>query len=221
MFIKTIDEAAVRYTLPDGTEIAFAYDEFAANPVTDYGYPIGIVRVERNALETDPTGVLEAHDRLAEELEELEYAIEEMRKDYGSDVVDKAIAGELEESSFEWFEEDALERIGNVRAELKAITYLEWQDREEYGWPTYRIAYREVDLIAEGWNAEKLDEIVKGMAREYSAWASGSVYVMGIEVPGEEGEYVTCLAGFDPYDEQEVKDIVLDHVASTDGLTRA
>lgn len=221
MFTTTNDYAVARYTLPDGTEIAFAHDDMATNPVTDCEYSIGIERDDRDAITTDPAGILEEYDSLADELEELEYTIEHMRRDYGTEAVDKAIAGELEETPFEWWEEQALDRIDQVRDDLEAITFLEWTDKEEYGWPTYRIAYRAADLIADGWNADKLDEIVKGMAREYSAWANGSVYLMGVEVPGEETEYLCCHAGFDPYDEDEVKDMAEAIVASADGLARA
>ena len=218
MFTTVVDDAVARYTLPDGTEIAFAYDDCASNPVTDCDYPIGIERHERDAVMTDPAGVLAEYDSLDGELEELEYTIATMRQDYGDDAVDKALTGDLEDTPFEWWEEQALERIDQVRDELKEITYLEWQDTEEYGGPTYRIAYRERDLITQGWRSVNMVELVLGMAREYSAWANGSVYVMGVEVPGEETEYVGCWPSFDPHDEEQVKDMIVDYVASPDGL---
>ena len=204
MFTHTVDSAVARYTLPDGTEIAFAHDDMADNPVTDYGYSIGIERVERHAIATDPTGVLEEYDSLATRIEDLEAWVEWFRG-----------VSDGEEP------EEALEELEECREEIKGITFLEWEDKEEYGWPSYRIAYRAEALIADGWNADKLDEIVKGMAREYSAWANGSVYLMGVEVPGEEVEYLSCHAGFDPYDDDEVKDMAEDIVASADGLARA
>ena len=221
MFTTVVDNAVARYTLPNGTEVAFAYDKFPFNPVEEYEYRIGIQRDERNSLATDPIGVLAEYDHLKDELEELEYTIEQMRKYCGAEAVEKAIAGELEDSPFEWWEEQALERIDQVREELAEITYLEWQDKDEYGWPSYRIAYRAKDMNEDGWNAEKLDSIVKDMAREYSAWANGSMYIMGVEVPGEEVEYLCCHAGFDPYDEEEVKDLLDDYGYNTNGLARS
>ena len=204
MFTTTNDYAVARYTLPDGTEIAFAHDDMATNPVTDCEYSIGIIRDDRNAIATDPTGVLEEYDSLIPRIEDLEAWIEWFRT-----------VNDGEEP------EEALEELEDCRDELKAITFLEWTDKEEYGWPSYRIAYRAADLIADGWNGDKLDEIVKGMAREYSAWANGSVYLMGVEVPGEETEYLCCHAGFDPYNKDEVKDMAEGIVASADGLARA
>lgn len=194
MFTKTIDNAVARYTLSDGTEIAFAHDEDASNPVTATEYSIGIRRDDRDSITTDPIGVLEEYHGLVERIEDLDG----------------------DES------EEALEELEECREALKDITFLEWTDYEEYGHPSYLIAYREEDLIADGWNGDKLDEIVKGMAREYSAWANGSVYVMGIEIPGEEPEYYGCHAGFDPFDEEDVKGIVDGFVGiCPDGLALA
>lgn len=204
MFTRTIDDAVARYTLPNGTEVAFAHDECPINPVEEYGYKIGIVRDEWRATETDPMRVLEAYDSLRDRIEDLEEWCE-----WYLDVSDG------EEPV------DAMEELEECREELKGITYLVWRDKDEYGWPTYRIAYRAKDLIADGWNADNLEDIVKGFAREYSAWACGSVYVMGVEYPDGDTEYLNCYAGFDPNDEDQVKDMVSDCVGSTDGLTAA
>lgn len=219
MFTKFIDESVAHYTLADGTEIAFAYDQDAPDPVIDCAYPIGIERDECNATATDPTGVLEEYDRLADELDDLELIIAEMHKDHGSETIDKAIACELDDIPFDERELQALKRIKDARDEFKAITYLEWQNREEPGWPSYRIAYREADLIKDGRDSEMLDEIVKGMAREYSMWECGSVYLMGIQAPGEEVEYYSVFAGFNPFNEEEVRAWVIGDHGNADGLT--
>lgn len=204
MFTTVVDNAVARYTLPNGTEVAFGYDECALNPVEECRYPIGIQRDERNTIMTDPTGVLTEYYELTNRIEDLEAWCEWYRS-----------VSDGEEP------EDAMEEIAECREELKGITFLEWKDTIEYGNPNYHIAYRAEELIKDGWNADNLDSIVKSMAREYSAWANGSVYLMGIEVPGDEVEYVTCYAGFDPYDEEEVKDLIEDYVDSADGLQAA
>lgn len=204
MFTRTIDDALTRYTLEDGTQVAFAHDECRDNPVEDYGYKIGIQRDERNAMSSDPVGVLAEYDSLHIRIGDLEAWCEWYR---GVSDGEEPI--------------DAMEELEECREEIKGITYLEWKDTDEYGWPTYRIAYRAEDLIADGWNADKLDEIVKDMAREYSAWACGSIYLMGVETPDGDQEYVVCDPGFDPYDEEEVKDMVSEIVGNADGLARA
>lgn len=199
MFTTVVDNSVARYTLPDGTNVAFAYDECMSNPVTEFGHPIGIQRDDRDAIMTDPTGVLTEYYELTNRIEELEWLLED-----GDEY-----SGEIREE------------IEECREQLKGITFLEWQDTNEYGWPTYHVAYRAEEFADAGWNTEKLDSIAKDMAREYSAWANGSVYVMGIEVPGEETEYVGCWPAFDPHDEKDVKDMIADHVDSTDGLAAA
>lgn len=224
MFTKTIDEAVARYTLPDGTEIAFAYDECASNPVTDYGYPIGIQRGERDSIMTDPTGVLTEYYERANRIEDNRYSLNHARKYLGDELIDQALSGELDYYNHESFDDALIASLDELREdeeEIENITFFEWQDKEEYGWPTYHVAYRAEAFADAGWNTEKLDEIVKGMAREYSAWANGSVYVMGVQVPGEEDEYVACYPGFDPNDEAEVKEIVSDYVTIADVLKRA
>lgn len=199
MFTTVVDNAVARYTLPDGTNVAFGYDECADNPVTDYEYKIGIQRDERDTIMTDPTGVLTEYYELTNRIETLEWLLE------GGDNYSGEVREEIEE----------------CREELKGITFFEWQDTNEYGHPAYHVAYRSEELIKDGWNADNLDSIVKDMAREYSAWANGSVYLMGIEVPGEETEYTSCYAGFDPYDEEQVKDLIEDYVGNADGLQAA
>ena len=204
MFTRTIDDAVARYTLEDGTTVAFAYDECRDSPVECCEFRIGIQRDERNAMSSDPVGVLAEYDSLHLRIEDLEAWCEWYR---GVSDGEEPI--------------DAMEELEDCREELKDITYLEWVDHDEWGWPKYRIAYRAEDLIEDGWNADQLDEIVRGMAREYSAWACGSVYLMGVETPDGETEYHECYAGFDPYDEDQVKGLVSEFVDSVDGLARA
>ena len=125
MFTRTIDDAVARYTLEDGTCVAFAHDECRDNPVEDYGYPIGITMDDRNAMATDPHGILEEHDNLEDRIADLQAWCEWYR---GVSDGEEPI--------------DALEELEDCKDELKDITYLEWKDKDEYGWPTYRIAYR-------------------------------------------------------------------------------
>ena len=147
MFTRTVDEAVMRYETDEGVQIAFAYDHDAPNPVEEYGYSIGITRDDRGAISTDPTGVLEEYEGLATRIEDLEAWIEWFRG-----------VSDGEEP------EDALEELEECREEIEGITFLEWTDEEEYGWPSYRVAYRVEDLIADGFNADKLGEIVKGLS---------------------------------------------------------
>ena len=204
MFTRTVDDAVARYTLADGTQVAFGHDECRENPVEEVGIPIGIVRDHWRAEASDPMRVLEAYDSLRDRIEDLEEWCEWYQG-----------VSDGEEPL------DALEELEDCREELKGITYLEWQDKEEYGWPTYRIAYRAEDLVKEGWRGDHLDEIIKAFAREYSAWANGSVYLMGVETPDGDVEYVDCHAGFDPLDEDQVEILVTEFAGSADGLTAA
>lgn len=191
MFTTVTDYAVARYVMDDGTQIAFAYDDMATDPVKDYGYPLGIERNERGYVATDDLGVLAEYDELTERLGDLEDEVAW----YAS------VGREADEA--------CLDELAEVREELKDITYLEWQDTNEYGRPEYRIAYRKSDFERQGWNLDMLDAIVKDMAREYSAWANGSVFMMGVETPdNDDTEYFGCLAGFDPSDMDEVKDMV-------------
>lgn len=224
MFTTVVDNAVARYTLPNGTEVAFAYDESPFNPVEEYEYRIGIQRDERDTIMTDPTGVLTEYYELTNRIEDNRDSLDYARKYLGDELIDQALNGELDYYEHESFDDALVASLDELREdeeELKGITFLEWQDTDEYGWPTYHVAYRAEEFADAGWNTEKLDSIVKGMAREYSAWANGSVYLMGIEVPGDEVEYVSCYAGFDPHDEEQVRDLIADYVGNADGLQAA
>ena len=204
MFTTVTDYAVARYVMDDGTQIAFAHDDMATDPVKEFDCPLGIIRNERGYAATDELGVLAEYDELTERLGDLEDEVA-WCKDQGHEV-----------------DEAWLDELAEVREELKGITYLEWQDNNEYGWPEYRIAYRKSDFERKGWNLDMLDAIVKDMAREYSAWANGSVFIMGVETP-DNGytEYFGCRAGFDPYDMDEVKDMVHETIGYPVGLRAA
>ncbi|UBI10032.1 hypothetical protein LA324_05330 [Corynebacterium coyleae] len=203
------DNAVARYETKDGATIAFAFDECPSNPLEDVdGVVIGIARDERDVTTFDPTGVLEEYDELAMRIEDNKANLDYARKYLGDELIDRALSGELDyyyHESFDYALVASLDELREDEEELKGIVYLEWQDLEEYGWPNYRIAYRPEDMIKQGWNADRLDEIVKGMAREYSAWANGSIYIMGVEHPDGEEEYIPCWAGFDPCDLKDVE----------------
>ena len=177
--------------------------------------PIGIQRDGRDALETDPTGVLGQYRRAMEAREEGEWVLENlgMTLEEVNEAWDRGDSDDIDV-----FTMMSLEEYRDACQFLAEVKYLEWTDDEEYGWPSYKIVYRESGLVAQGWNADNLDEIVKGMAREYSAWACGSVYLMGIESPSGEPEYLGLHAGFDPWNESEVKDVAAGYVENVELL---
>lgn len=207
MFTTVYDDAVTRYTLPDGTEVAFGVDEAPSNPVEEFDYPIGIECMERGSITTDPEGLLGLHDRLRDALAECDYLLDEkvMSLDDALDPADEGILREYED----------------ITEQLERLAYMEWTDTNEYGHPTYRVAYRPADMISAGWSADRLPEIVEGMAREYSAWAQGTVYVMGVETPGSTEVYRGMHYGMDPYDIDQVAEELRVEGINPAGITQA
>ena len=217
MFTTVTDHALARWELSDGTTIAVGYDEYAGNPLEMYGTTsVGIVRDERNALAFDPTGVLEDYDHYQDMVGDGSYILSMygMTLEAFNDAVDD------ESIDPDYFELSAIDDYVSALEELEDIVYLEWEDTKEYGRQIYRIAYRPSVMIAQGWHEDRLDESVIGMAREYSAWVNGSVYLVGIETPDGDTEYTSLYAGSDYDDEDAIKDIVLDIHGNVDGFTR-
>lgn len=213
MFTRTVDEAVARYETAEGVKIAFAYDTAPLNPVKECEYPIGIVRLERGCIATDPHGILEAWYRTEEVIDEadsmawalgisLEEALAKLETDEELDPVDEEIL------------QDCLDAM----EERKGMARIEWADYKEYGHPTYEVV---VDLEAfkkAGYNPDHADEIVKGMAREYSAFVCGSVYEMGVETPEGNEYYESCFPGTNPHDLEEVESLVIEMGFSPKGL---
>lgn len=213
MFYTVTDNAVARYTTDNGTSIAVAYDECADNPLEFMDAPLGIQSLDRHGAGFDPAGVLEDYLYYREMLESgedclasLEVSLEEFwETEEDRDPVDLSIMDDYE---------TALE-------ELKDIVFFEWRDTDEWGWPGFRVAYRVSGMREAGYNAERLDDIAKDMAREFSAWANGSVYVVGVENADGEAEYIGGFVGIDPNDADEIRGLVEDHGFDAEGLRSA
>lgn len=220
MFTRTVDEAVVRYETDEGVKIAFAYDHDAPNPVEEYGYSIGIQRLEWDYIATDPRGILEDWHRTGEVIAEADAMAWAMGMS-----LDEALA-KLEtdedrpagEEELDPVDEEILRDCREAMDERKDLVRFEWTDYEEYGHPTYEVVYSLKGLSDEGWSLGHADEIVKGMAREYSAWANGSVYLMGIETPEGVESYTNCWPVIDPSDPDEVAEEIEAHGYSSKGL---
>lgn len=211
MFTRVVDDAVARYVLADGTEVAFAHDFDSANPVVEFDYPIGIERMERGSIAADPVGLLARYDRLNEAAEEGGHLLGELGM-----TLDEA----LEQEDLDPVDTVSLREYENAQAQLERLTYMEWTDTNEYGHPTYRIVYDREMMDHEGWNVDRLDSIVKEMAREYSAWTCGSLYVMGVEDPENGPVYMGVPADMDPDDMDDVAELLEDRGYNTNGMER-
>lgn len=69
-----------------------------------------------------------------------------------------------------------------VRAELNNYAYFELRARNEYGWPTFRIAiYKPTAIKVTGYNGGDWEQWAQGIVDTYAQWAEGSVYTVGVE----------------------------------------
>ena len=220
MFTHTVDNAVVRYETDEGVKIAFAYDHDAPNPVEEYGYSIGIKRLGRNWLPTDPHGLLEDWDRIEKAIEEAE-DVAILKGLTLDEALAKLESGEdrpAGEEELDPVDEVVLRDCLEAMREREDMVRIVWTDYAEWDHPAYEVVYSLDGLDNEGWNLDLADEIVKDLAREYSAWANGSMFIMGVETPQGEEEYQACWPGADPYNLEEVKDLVEEWGISPKGL---
>ena len=213
MFTRTVDDAVARYETDEGVKIAFAYDHDAPNPVEEYGYSIGIKRLEWDYIATDPHGLLEDWHRTEEAIAEADAMAWAMGM-----TLDEALAELDDNEDLDPVYAVILHECREAMQERKDLVRIEWTDYAEYWHPTYEVVYSLKGLSDEGWNRHRADEIVKSLAREYSAWANGSVYLMGVETPQGEEEYHSCWPGVDPSDPDEVAEEIEAHGYSSKGL---
>ena len=221
MFTRTVDEAVMRYETDEGVQIAFAYDHDASNPVAEYGYSIGIQRFGRDWMPTDPHGILERWNRTGEAIEEAEgvarlkgLTLDEALAKLESD--EDRPAGEEEE--LDPVDEEIFRDCLEAMEERKDMVRIVWTDYAEWGHPDYEVVYSLKGLANEGWKLDYADQIVKDMAREYSAWANGSVYVMGVETDEGDEEFYSCRPGFDPFSMNDVAEELDIHGYNSKGL---
>lgn len=220
IYTHTVDNAVARYETDAGLKVAFALDDDAPNPVVEDGYSIGIRRFGRGWMPTDPHGLLEDWERAGEAIEEaedvaslmgltLEEALAKLEPD------EDRSAGEEELYPVD---EEIFRACLNAMEERKDMVRIVWTDYAEWGEPCYEVVYSLEGLANEGWNLDRADEIVKGLAREYSAWANGSMYVMGVETVEGDEEFYGCPAGFDPHGMNDVAEELDVHGYSSKGL---
>lgn len=185
------------YEYPDGLTVTVDYDLYAYNPHEDFDYMFsGVVRNDRNGIESDDGGIMRDYDALLDEIETEEVGIEDnvfflkIHAEDGRHWWENAdeeelecLAGSLEDLI------DLYDRRDNryFNADLRASN--------EYGAPEFRVT---IDLIAarkETGNPldtpEQIERFAQGIVDSYAAWAEGSVFELTFNYPNGDTEYLS------------------------------
>lgn len=153
MFTHEVDTAIERYRFGN-VEVAFSYDTDPDDPMDFCSDFCGIERVDCDPTPYDRSGWLNKYDTLSEELSEIE-------------------CGDTS-----WSARD----IDEVRGELSEYAYFELQAKEEYGWPTFRVAIHKPTVVkVTGHDVQDWEERAQRIVDIYAQWSEGRVYIVGVE----------------------------------------
>lgn len=185
------------YEYPDGLTVTVDYDLNASNPHEDFDYMFsGVVRNDRDGIESDNGEIMKDYDALLDEIETEEVGIEDNVYILKRDAEDgrpwwenadeeelECLAGSLEDLI------DLYDKRDNryFNADLPASN--------EYGAPEFRVT---IDLVAarkETGNPldapEQIERFAQGIVDSYAAWAEGSVFEMTFDYPNGDTEYLS------------------------------
>lgn len=207
MFYTTTDNAVARYEFPDGTEVAFGYDHDASNPLEDFddGFAsIGRV-LGRGYSDHDPNGFMK-------EMDDYEYALDQ----YVSEI-HTSVYYLTQKYGERWFENPKAHESGLFE---ELVEFLETEDEpekpahlheytlqatNEWGHPEFRVVINAEEFekrVGREATPENLASEAQALVDLYGAWAEGSVYMVGITLPGEDTEYIGGIYGDDYYTEE-------------------
>lgn len=207
MFTRVVDDAINRVEF-EGCEVAATYDDCATNPLELMGIKgLGIHSHERNTIDYDPCRTLKDYQGLLDDKGDALYDIETtfslLRKEYGEAWWGKD-TDDMPEYE-EWAQDivDDIDAIDDYDDQLESFEVLEYTAYEEYGHPVYTVVV-DMSLFDTAWGPTQYGykDVALILAKDYAAWANGSVYVIGFTDNNGETEYASNVVGIDPYDDE-------------------
>ena len=207
MFTRIVDEAINRVTYQD-TEIAVSYDPCSFNPLDDMEIQgLAIRSHERNTIDYDPDETLKYYEYLLEDkdnaLVDIETTFEILSERYGKAWWEKDT--EDMPGYEEWAQDiiDDIDRIDDSNSRRESYEVFEYTAYEEYGAPVYTV-FVDMPVFEASWgpSCSEYKDIALSLAKDYAAWANGSVYVIGVDRLDTEEEYIGGVIGIDPYDNE-------------------
>lgn len=217
MFTHVVDDAINRFEYK-GLEVAVTYDDDSYNPLDNMGVQGFAIRShERNTIDYDPCEVLKDYEDWAEskdrELVDIEITFDMLRERYGKtwwECIDD------NDDYYTKLAQDVIDNIGaidNYNGHLERYELFEYTAYDEYGHPQYTVV---VDMpwfkLSWGPSSSEYKDIALSLAKEYAAWANGSVYVIGLDRGDDKEESLVCnVIGIDPYDNEALIEFVENH----------
>lgn len=206
MFTRVVDEAINRVT-HNGYEVAVTYDPCPFNPLEDMDIQgLGIRSHERDTIDYDPDSTLRDYQGLVSDKEEaldfIGWRFEDCRQEHGDNWWEHVDENTPHYAMFAQDIIDAIEAIDDYNEQLESYEVYEYVAYDEYGHPRYTVVV-DMQLFKETWGPaySEYKDIVLSMAKDYAAWANGSVYVIGVDNDGDT-EYLGNVIGIDPYDNE-------------------
>ena len=212
MFTYVVDDAINRVTYQD-TEIAVSYDDCASNPLDDMDIQGFAIRShERNTIDYDPDRTLLDYQGLVNDKEEaLDYIgwmMKYRRQEHGDNWWEVVDENTPHYARFAQSIIEAIEAIDDYDSQLESYEVYEYVAVDEYGHPRYTVV---VDMplfkLAWGPSCSEYKDIALSIAKEYAAWANGSVYIVGVEREDEEADYMGGFVGLDVFDNEALIEI--------------
>lgn len=217
MFTHVVDDAINRFEYK-GLEVAVAYDDAPCNPLDNMDVQGFAIRShERNTIDYDPCDTLKDYESWVSDKEEaLDYIgwiFDYQRQAHGDnwwkhvDENDPSYTARAQDII------DAIEAIDNYNSHLESYEMFEYTAYDEYGHPQYTVV---VDMpwfkLSWGPSSSEYKDIALSLAKEYAAWANGSVYVIGVDRGNDEEEsLVGNVIGINPYDNEALVEFVENH----------
>mgnify|MGYP007126750603 CR=1 FL=1 len=207
MFTRVVDEAINRVT-HNGYEVAVAYDPCPFNPLEDMDIQGFAIRShERNTIDHDPDGTMRDYQGLVSDKEEaLDYIgwiFDYQRQAHGDNWWEHVDENNPSYAARAQDVIDGIEAIDDYDSQLESYEVYEYVAVDEYGHPRYTVV---VDMplfkLAWGPSCSEHKDIALSIAKDYAAWANGSVYLIGAARGDEEAEYIGNVIGIDPYDNE-------------------
>lgn len=216
MFTHVVDDAINRVEF-DGCEVAATYDDCATNPLEFLDIQgLGIRSHERNTIDHDPCRTLKDYQGLLNDkgdaLYDIELTVTLLAEKYGEAWWEHV--SEDDDSYADYAQDiiDDIDAIDDYDSQLESYEVFEYEAWEEYGAPRYTVVV-DMPWFKKTWGPthSEYKEIVLGLAKEYAAWANGSVYLIGYTDSDGETHYCGDVLGVDVYDDEELKAFALEN----------
>lgn len=215
MFYSTIDNAVARYEYPDGTEVAFAYDHDAHNPLEDFDDGFASIRRNEDCYTGhDPNEFMKYLDYWKHDHEawvgEIETSVHFLVKEFGERWFENPEAHEsgLFHELVEHFEtSDEPEKPAGLHEYVLRAT-------NEWGHPEFRVVIDAEEyerLTGREATPENLASEAQSLVDLYGAWAEGSVYMVGITLPDGESDCFGGVYGDDYFTEEGAARVCYDY----------